>query len=256
MTCTETEMTLALPFGERRMLLREPARPAPAPCLLINLAADRATAMRDAPYGIIPDILAAAGHRVATFDLPYHGELATDARKELRGMAAAMAAGEDPFLEVRAVARALVDRCIADGLAEPGRIVVAGTSRGGLSALHVMAEDERVRAAAAIVPVTDLAVLAEFRALAGTPILAGANAAALVPALANRPVYLTIGETDVRVSADACRAFYGTLQAAARDVLPVLRVLPGATHTGTFPYPPMYWRGAAFLLEQCAEATR
>jgi dienelactone hydrolase len=253
---TDTELVLDLPFGTRRALLRTPARLAQTPCLLINLAMDRATAMHEWPYGIIPALFTAAGHRVATFDLPYHGELATEERKELRGIAAAAAAGEDPLAEVRAVGRAVIDACLAQGLVEAGRIVVAGTSRGGFSALHLMAADARIAAAAALVPVTDLTALTEFRALAGSPLIARASAEALIPALANRHVFVSMGEKDERVSADACFAFYGQLLAAAREIKPVLRVFPGATHTGSFPYEPMYWCGAAYLLERCAEAVR
>lgn len=254
--CTDTELTLNLPFGERRALLRAPKTLAQTPFLLINLAADRFTSLNEPPYNLIPTLFLAAGHRVASVDLPFHGELANEMGEGLRGMAAAMAAGENPFGALRVTARALIDACLAQGLATAGRIVAAGTSRGGLSALHVMAEDARVLAGAAMVPVTDLPVPIEFRALAGTPIIARSNAEALIPALANRPVFITIGEKDERVSADACFAFYGKLLAAAHDVQPVLRVFPGATHTGSFPYQPMYWCGAAYLLTQCAEAVK
>ncbi|OPZ85141.1 MAG: esterase [bacterium ADurb.Bin429] len=252
---TDSELTLELPFGTRHVLLRMPERMAARPCLLINLAGSRQWAMHEMPYALIPAIFTAAGHPVASFDLPYHGELATDERKELRGIAAAMAAGEDPLAEVRAVGRALIDAALAQGLADAGRIVIAGTSRGGFSALHVMAADTRVHAAAALVPVTDLAALTETQALAAA-VIARDSATALIPALANRHVFLATGERDDRVSADACFAFYGKLLAAAREVRPVLRVFSGVTHTGSFPYEPLYLSGAAYLLERCAEAVR
>ena len=205
------------------------------------------------PYRIVPDAFLATGHRVASFDLPCHGELAAEGIEGLTGMAAAVARGVDVFDEIRQTGAGLVDLCLERGLAPGEAVALNGTSRGGLAALHVMAADRRVLACAVHAPVTYLPRLSEFARLAGNPIVARASAAALIPQLADRPVFIAIGQTDPRVGADHCLAFHAALRGASPSRPPVLFTAPGASHGEGYPYELGYQAAAAFLLRHCVE---
>ena len=113
-----------------------------------------------------------------------------------------------------------------------------GTSRGGFCALHLAAVEPRIRATAAFSPVTELTALSEFSGLDGDEVT---NALALknhVAALAGRPVWLTIGYDDTRVSTDACVELARELAAAngsmKENAQPVQLVIqPDQGHTST-----------------------
>ena len=252
--CTDEELVLSVDGLERKALLRSPECVSPGGCLLIDLAWDRTTTLDLHPYSLVADIFLAAGHRVASLDMPKHGELADagDGGEGLAGMANAMARGEDIFAEFRATGRAFIDACVARGIVQPGRVVVTGTSRGGHASLHLMAGDPRVLGCAAMFPVTYLPALDEFAPLVDIPRVQAANAEALLPQLADRPVFLCIGEGDPRVSAAHCFNLYARLNAAARHTKPVLYILPGETHGAAF-LEPGYQSAAAYLLGLCAD---
>lgn len=239
------------------LLVRTPAKLASRPALLISLAMDRRMTLEGDLYRIAPSVFLAAGHRVAAFDMPCHGDRADHHGRGLVGMAASIAAGNDVFAQIRAVGRAAVDWALREGLGREGDIFVTGTSRGGLAAMHVMAGDERVASCAAVCPVTFLPALSEFAALAGHPIVERSNAEALIPALADRPVFLAMGVEDPRVDAGRCFRLYAQLYATARGPKPVLFTAPGESHgAATFPGEAAHWAAAAFLLDQSAQRVR
>ena len=122
--------------------------------------------------------------------------------------------------------------------------------------LHAYAKDKRILAAAIYAPMTYMPAVAEFRDLAENPILKRSNAEALLPALADRPLFISIGSSDTRVGAEHCFSFYAKLRALCRINPPVLFTGPGASHAaspGCFVAEAGYYAGAAFLLQQCAE---
>jgi len=251
----DEELALAVNGRERKALVRTPERVTPGGCLLIELALERAFTLDNYPYNIISSIFLAAGHRVASLDMPQHGELIDDYGEGLEGMAAAVRAGADVFTDFAAAERALVDACIGRGWAKAGRVAVTGTSRGGHAALLLMAGDARVLACAAIAPVTHLPALREFADLAENPIIRRVNANSLIPYLADRHVFLNIGEEDPRVNAAHCFDFHARLTAASRTLKPILYTLPGATHGPAF-LDPGYHAAAGFLLTRCADAIK
>lgn len=226
--------------------LRSPDSAARRPALLIYLAMDRHTNLDVPPYRILPDEFLAAGHRVASFDLPNHGELVDRYGESLTGIAAAMADGVDVFGRVAELGRSTIQSCTAD-MAKDTPVFVAGTSRGGLSALHVMAAIPSVRAAAAFAPVTELAALHEFAHLASSPLLRRSCAISLVDRLAGRPLFVTIGRDDERVGTENCLAFCRALRAAGSEGL-VLTVTDEPGHTVP---EDCYRRGAAFFRQDC-----
>ncbi len=249
----EAEIDLAAGPLAHKALVRTPQNLSRDPALLIFLGGTRRNSLEGEWFRIVPDIFLAAGHRVASFDLPKHGDRREGDAEGLSGMARAVARGEDVFAELQATGRALVDACIAHGYADPARVVAAGTSRGGLGALHLAAADTRVRAFAMFWPVTYLPVLQEFRELADHPIVRRSNADALIPSVAGRPAFIAMAQTDLRVGADACRAFHSKLFAASRGgAEPELFCPGGQSHGPTCPLGAGYLAGAAFLLRWCA----
>ena len=229
--------------------MRTPKPLADRPALLINLAADRRTSLDDDPYRIVPDIFLAAGHQVASFDLPKHGELADDYGSGLQGMANAIAGGEDPFDEIRQVGQALITNAVQMKWAES--IYACGTSRGGLVAMHLLAEIGQVKAAGVIIPATYLPALAEFHDLASHPTVRNNNAESLIPKLRNRRLMVMIGETDPRVDASKCREFVKKLAAVSDRVKPVLVTGQGQSHGGSYSMEHAYKAVADYLLNRC-----
>lgn len=257
MTIDEREFGLRIEGEERMVLVRTPERPAARPAFLICLAMDRKTTLDGDYYRIVPDVFLAAGHRVAAFDMPYHGERADGYGQGLAGMAAAIAAGIDVFEDIRACGRALAGWAVGEGLCRESDVVVSGTSRGGLAALHVMSADGRIAAGAAVCPVTHLPALSEFAGLAGNPLVERSNAEALAALLADRPVFLAMGVEDPRVDAGRCFRLHAQLNALSRCRKPVLFTAPGESHgAATFPGEAAHFAAAAFLLGEVADLSR
>lgn len=184
-----------------------PGRLAAKPLLLLFLSGDRASAMPDGRYGSPGRAFLEQGHRIASFDLPAHGDRVDRHGSGIAGMAALVAAGLKPFDGLVADGRAVIDECLRRGLAEKDGIVVAGVSRGGYCALRLAAADERVTAVAALAPVTDWRALTEFAAQKDRPEVAALALENFVRELAGRRVYVAIGNQDSRVGTDACTRF-------------------------------------------------
>jgi dienelactone hydrolase len=223
-------LTLWQTAAGERYGLWGPAPAGPAPLLLI-LANSIEGTLGDPYFRQCGNQLAARGWLCASLDLPCHGREQRPGEAEgLAGWRQRADAGENFVAETQRRLTALLDHLVAEGRAAPGKIAVCGTSRGGFLALHFAAAEPRVSCVAAFAPVTDLLVLREFH---------GAERNALVPALAvskqarrlaERPVWITIGDRDARVDTDRAiglaRAITAT--ALARGLQPAveLHVLP------------------------------
>lgn len=204
--------------GQRRVAARllspAPTRLSPRPLLLLNLCADRTTALTVEPYNLGVRLFLERGHRALSFDLPNHGPRADAFGEGIQGWRNAWVAGEDRFAQAVEEASAVIGRCLERGHAEAGRVVVYGISRGGYLALRLLAADARVAAAAAIAPVTDWRDLSEFAAEKERAELAELRLARYVGALAGKPIFLAIGNADERVSTLSCCRFFHELQEA------------------------------------------
>ena len=224
-------------------LLAEPSELSDRPALLLNFATDRATTLKTEPYSITPRMFLDAGHRALSFDLPCHGDRAVPGQpKGIAGFCAEWVRGTDVFAGFVEEGHAVTDALIERKLAEPDRIFVSGTSRGGYCALRLMAADERIRAAAAFSPVTDWRVLKEVADLALTCFSA---------ALVGRTVWTAIGNCDARVGTDACLRFAeAVLRAEAEEGCSssqfVVHVVPERDHQLSADW---RRRGGEFLLE-------
>ena len=105
-------------------------------------------------------------------------------------------------------------------------------------------------------PRTYIPKLIEFSHLADNPIIQRSNAEALVPKLANKPLFISIGSSDERIGAECCFDFYAKLRAVCTKNHPVLFTGPGASHDlspGSFVREAGYFAAAGFLLQHCAE---
>jgi len=146
--------------------------------------------------------------------------------------------GEDIVAGFRKQVNDVVEHLIVSGVADPARIAVAGTSRGGFMAFHAAAGNPRIRVVAAFAPVTDLIALSEFAGQEQNPLvrrLALLNAA---EKLADRAAWIMIGDHDECVGTDHAAAFAKALtQAAAKKKLEArvdLHVVPVPGHA-SFP---------------------
>jgi dienelactone hydrolase len=213
---TATEFTVQA--GDRsinaRLLSPAPDKLAADPLLLLTFAADRRTSLSVEPYSRTAAYFLAQGHRALSFDLPMHGERVGGFGSQIEGMRNAFVAGDDVFAKFVEEGRAVIDECIRRGWAKPGRIAVAGTSRGGYMALRLLAGDDRIAAGAGYAPVTDWTKLREFAADVDRKEVQDLRLLNFVPKMTGRHVYLAIGGQDERVGTESCRQFFDELSKA------------------------------------------
>jgi dienelactone hydrolase len=193
-----------------------PDKLAKKPLLLLTFAMDWKTSLDVEPYNGTAQEFLKQGHRVLSFDLPNHGARIDRYGEGIRGMRNAFVAGHDPFAAFLQDASAVIDRCIAEGLVVPGRIMVCGTSRAGYLALRLLAADSRVAGAAAYAPVTDWRELTEFAADKNRTDVAALALSNFADRFAGKPVFFMIGNHDTRVGTASCCRFY--LEVAAANV--------------------------------------
>lgn len=187
----------------------------PAPTLLLLASTGTHTLMTE-PYCRVGRLLHAEGWNIVSLDLPCHGaDRRTGEPEELAGWAARTAAGEDIVATFQARVNAVVEHLVAKGMADPARIAAAGTSRGGFMALHAAAGNPRIRAVAAFAPVTDLTALREFTGQSSSPLVRRLAVAQATETLADRTVWITIGDADTRVDTGKAVALARMLERAA-----------------------------------------
>jgi dienelactone hydrolase len=204
-------------FGERP--------PAPAPTLFV-FALDVDDMAKHAVYSQTGRGLADHGWLYVALDPPCHGE---DQRKgepaALAGWAHRVKNGQDLMAPFTKRCVQVLDHLVRERYADPKRVAVCGTSRGGFCALHFAAAEPRVLAVTCVSPVTNLLALSEFSGVTEMQVRPF-NAAQLVDKLAGRAVWLSIGNDDSRVGTDDCIALARQLVATARRRQPDRRVVP------------------------------
>lgn len=144
-----------------------------------------------------------AGWLCVSIDLPCHGaQTRAGEGGGLTGWRQRVANDEDFVAPFNARLSKVVDHLIERGVADPRRIAICGTSRGGYLAIQYAAHDRRVKAAASFAPVTDLRALSEFRGLDDNALAQELSLENQAQALAGRHVWMCIGDQDQRVSTD------------------------------------------------------
>lgn len=260
-----TEQVIATLSGSLPYLLHRPtvSDRASDPALLLTFATTARSAFQDKPHDIPFRHFAEAGHYVATFDLPHHGSCVDHFGEGIEGMCQAFVAGQDPFARFIADGQAVIDACLTQGIGQNGKFVVCGVSRAGYCALRLAASDPRIRGIAALAPVTDWRRLREFAAVKEQPAVAALAIDNWVTQLADRAVYLAIGNHDDRVGTDSFLRFAHRLfeaQDALNSSSPTLpassgrmkqmHVIDSPGHTLTDEWRS---RGASFLLQTISE---
>ncbi len=252
----------SLAVGERTLgvtiVSPPPDKLAAAPILLLTFAGTRGLSLFEEPYCLAARCFLEQGHRVASFDLPGHGTRVNDFGEGIIGLRNAFVAGRNPFAMFVEDGKAVIDECIKRGWARPGRIMVAGTSRGGYCALRLLAEDERIAGGAGFAPVTDWRYLSEFAQDRERRDVAQLRLVRFVEGLVGKRVFLAIGGQDDRVSTASCRHLYravrrADIRAGYNESLVAFHITEDVGHTMGDVW---YQRGAQFLLQyaaQCAD---
>lgn len=194
------------------LLGKMPAEPAP---LLIILSGNIEDSFAKPNFLKAGRQLLPKGYLAVSIDLPCHGAQAEKGFSGLVGWGKRAAKGDDVAVEFNARMSKVVDFLVAEKLADPKRIAVIGTSRGGYLAIRYAAHDPRVRCAVAYAPVADLRKLTEYAVAAGTPAVDQMSLGAFIPKLVGRPLWIAIGDRDDRVGTDSVIAFARQLAAAA-----------------------------------------
>ena len=225
---------------------------APAPTLLL-LASTGVDTLTIEPYCCVGRLLHARGWNVVSLDIPCHGaDCRAGEPAELAGWVVRIGQGEDFVTDFRARVNDTLAHLIAADIADPRRIAAAGTSRGGFLAFHAAAVNQRIRAVAAFSPATDLRALREFTDQQENPLLSRLSLEESVEALADRAVWITIGNADERVDTARVVAFAHALAAGARKHDPagemVLRLLPVPGHCS---FSAWHDAAAAWLISVC-----
>jgi pimeloyl-ACP methyl ester carboxylesterase len=175
------------------------------------------------------------GYLCVSVDLPCHGEDAKPKESGLTGWRVRAERDEDFIAELVDRLRKVLDFLITEKYADPARVAVVGTSRGGFAAIHFAAAEPRVKCVAAYAPVTDLAALSEFRGAEALPLVKRLALIERAAALADKPLWIIIGDRDVRVDSDCAIALARRVSAAAtaKGVEPhvELHVLSSPGHT-------------------------
>jgi dienelactone hydrolase len=149
--------------------------------------------------------------------------------------------------------RDVLEYLIAEGFTDPQRVAVQGISRGGFCALHFAAAEPRIKAVVGISPVTDPLALQEFAGVTPAQV-AHISLDQHLETLAGRAVWISIGNTDERVSTDDCIGFTRRLIATTRKLRPELTLIPVhltvSTSLGHRAPDDAYPAAAAYLLRQ------
>jgi dienelactone hydrolase len=190
----------------------KPVKPAPT---LFIFALDAQRTLTSETYRQAGNILSQRGYLCVSLDLPCHGSQCRQGEAtELKGWRQRIDAGENIMDEFTERASKVLDYLIEERYADPDRVAACGTSRGGFSACHFAIADPRVKCVAAYIPVADLAAITEFHGSSSVELLDSLSLIRNAGKLADRGVWISIGDRDQRVNTDRSIAFARALSAA------------------------------------------
>lgn len=174
----------------------------PAPTLFV-LGNSIAGTIGDPYFRQAGNDLEKEGYISVSIDIPGHGTQEREGEaQELAGWRERIDQGEDLVAETNRRLSEVLDYLIAEGITDPEKVAASGTSRGAFIALHFTASDPRVKCVAAFAPVTDLIVLREFHGAEDNALMASLSVSEQAAKLADRPVWIIMGDRDDRVGTD------------------------------------------------------
>ena len=165
--------------------------------------------MESSPYLTeVGRLLAKHGYLFVALDPPCHGE---DVKKgepgQLLGWRRRLEKGTPFIADFTKQASSVLDHLIQEKFTDAARVAASGVSRGGFLAFHFAAADDRIKAAVGFAPVTDLLALSEFKGLEKNEAVRKLALHEIAPRLTSRPVWISIGNNDERVSTESAIAF-------------------------------------------------
>ncbi len=138
--------------------------------------------------------------RIFSMTLPGHG-LDLPATQAIAYWAEHLANNNDILSSFITQAKNAVDYLISEKITIPGKIGVAGVSRGAFIASHLALQSDHIPYICGFAPVTDLALSEEFQNLQNNPLI---HKLKITDQLSDKTVLYTIGNRDTRVSTRAC----------------------------------------------------
>jgi len=190
---------------------------APAPVLFL-IALDAERTLGDPAYGRVAALLARKGFVCVSLDAPAHGkDNAEHADEPLATWRTRLERGDDLVGDFDRKCTEVLDYLVAERYADPARAAAAGISRGGFLALHWAAAEPRVRCVAAFSPVTELMALREFDGAKQRDRIESLDVRHVAEKLADRPIWVVIGNHDERVGTDRAIALTRDVVRAAAD---------------------------------------
>lgn len=180
---------------------------APAPTLFV-FGSDMNGSLANVDGNKIGHRLAEHGYLSISLDLPCHG---ADVRpgenaSDLRGWKTRIEQGENIAAVFARKVSQVLDFLIAEKYTDPTQVAVVGTSRGGFIALHCAAAEPRFKQVIAFAPVTHLPALVEFAGAEKNEAVLALTPIHVADKLVGRPMWIIIGNQDLRVSTDDCLA--------------------------------------------------
>jgi dienelactone hydrolase len=206
---------LTTPSGTRFGLVGDEGK-APAPTLLY-FALDLETTLGHKDYNKIAKLLGQKGVLCVALDVPAHGQdrRRGEPQNGLEGWRARTEKGEDWVAPIAKQSKDVLDYLVKIGHTDPRRVAAAGTSRGGFIACHVAAVEPRIKAVVCFGPDTELMALREFDGTNKAEAVRALNVAHLASKLADRSLWVVIGNNDERVGTDRTIAFTRAVVRAA-----------------------------------------
>lgn len=206
----------------------------PAPTLIV-LSGEAQQTLTDDDYLQCGTHLKNRGYLCVSIDLPCHGsDLRPGEAEGLAGWKNRLDAGESLVETFTSRLTGVLDHLIAHKYTDETRIAVCGTSRGAFLAFHSAARDPRIRCILGMAPVTTLLALEEFKMGIHSKGVAELSLEQIVTKVADRGVWIVIGDQDQRVDTDEAVRFARLLSKTAleQNIVPQIDLLVLAEQRG------------------------
>jgi pimeloyl-ACP methyl ester carboxylesterase len=159
-------------------------------------------------------LLHALGWNVVSLDMPCHGDdIRPGEPPETLGWVKRIGSGENIITPFKKKVNDVIDHLIRRNVIDPKRLAATGTSRGGFMAFHAAAGNPAIRAVAALAPVTDYRQVSEFADHIDNPLVHEMILDHSVESLADRWLWITVGNNDDRVGSTSVVNFVNLLTA-------------------------------------------